>query len=98
MRSLGCMRVDLANQQLLTVIQTADRLGFESHFPKLMCFSPVRQSSGFGYVIIFKPSDYYHNVAWASTESQEITIGRVGRTSLGTGMYTFGHNFMPIWL
>jgi hypothetical protein len=38
--------IDLAHQQILTIVQTANRLGSGSHVPKLICFSPIRQSYG----------------------------------------------------
>ena len=39
--------IDLANQQVLTILQAADDLGSWSHTPKLICFAPVRQPLSF---------------------------------------------------
>ncbi len=39
--------IDLTDQQVLAIIQAVDRLGSRSHTPKLICFSPVRQSLTF---------------------------------------------------
>ena len=39
--------IDLADQQVLAIIQAADGLGSWSHTPKLICFAPVRQPLSF---------------------------------------------------
>jgi len=39
--------IDLADQQVLTIIQSSDGLGSWSHAPKLIGFLPARQSFSF---------------------------------------------------